>query len=61
MSHICFHSILILNIYKRKKQNKTLHCNSNLIHSLQGYYIQLGRAAEALEDELGTIIPLSPC
>lgn len=38
-----------------------MHCNSNLIHSLQGYYIQLGRAAEALEDELGTIIPLSPC
>lgn len=61
MSHICFCSDLNLNIYKKKRALYCKESNSNLMHSLQGYYIQLGRVTEALEDELDTITLLSAC
>lgn len=56
MSHICSHSDLTLNIYKGKRER-----NSNWMHSLHGYYIQLGKVSEALEKKLVTIIPSSAC
>lgn len=61
MSHICFYSDLILNIYKRKKALYCKENNSNLMHSLQGYYIQLGRVTEALAEELDIISLFSAC